>query len=186
MQELLLKFSNKRVNKNEASNVNTHTKLKYKPAKSEDLCADENIKYEEDNKATTNRNKAREESFKFDMKFKRNFVATVNEEDLQSIVIKNMKTSYQCALQEKKERQPAVQTSKEDILAAQDSISLPSPKNWLKRLLSQQFVSPVEQPQPDVDVFCGNPIGMEYWVLSIVYHQLQLQVEKTSKTSLAQ
>ena len=148
--------------------MNTQTKSKYKPAKNEDLCTDKNIKYEEDNKATTNRNKVREDSFKFDMKFERKFVATINEEDLQSIVIKNMKTSSQFAAQENKGRQPAVQTSKEDILdektAAQDSIliSLPKPQNQLKRLLSQQFVSPVEQPQPDVDVFCGNPIGIEY------------------------
>ena len=168
VQELLLKFSNKSVNTKEASNVNTQTKSKYKPAKNEDLCTDKNIKYEEDNKATTNRNKVREDSFKFDMKFERKFVATINEEDLQSIVIKNMKTSSQFAAQENKGRQPAVQTSKEDILdektVAQDSIliSLPKPQNQLKRLLSQQFVSPVEQPQPDVDVFCGNPIGIEY------------------------
>ena len=105
---------------------------------------------------------------KFD-EFDRKFVATVNEEDLQSVVMKKMKTTFQCAVQEKIGRKPAVQTSKEDkedILdektAAQDSISLPKPQNQLKRLLSQQFVSPVEQPQPDVDVFCGNPIGMEY------------------------
>ena len=59
-----------------------------------------------------------------------------------------------------------VQTSKEDILdeetAAQDSVFLPEPKNHLKSLLLQQFVSPVEQPQPDVNVFCANPIGTDY------------------------
>ena len=170
VQELLLKFSNKSVDKNEASNVNTQTKSKYKPAKSEDLCADDCIRHKEDNKATnTNRYKVKEDSYKFDMKFDefdRKFVATVNEEDLQSVVMKKMKTTSQCAVQEKIGRQPAVQTSKEDILdeetAAQDSISLPEPKNHLKRLLLQQFVSPVEQPQPDVDVFCANPIGTEY------------------------
>ena len=46
------------------------TKLKYKPAKSEDLCADSCIRHKEDNKATnTNRNKVKEDSYKFDMKF---------------------------------------------------------------------------------------------------------------------
>ena len=87
------------------------------------MCADENIRYEEDNKATTNRNKVREDNFKFDRKF----IATVNEEDLQSNVIKNMKTSSQCGVQVKEGRQPAVQISKEDILdektAAQDSFA---------------------------------------------------------------
>ena len=137
IQELLLKFSNKSVDKNEASNVNTQTKSKYKPAKSEDLCADDCIRHKEDN-----RNKVKEDSYKFDMKFDefdRKFVATLNEEDLQSVVMKKMKTTSQCAVQEKIGRQPAVQTSKEDILdeetAAQDSVFLPEPKNHLKRLL---------------------------------------------------
>ena len=68
---------------------------------------------------------------KFD-EFDRKFVATVNEEDLQSVVMKKMKTTFQCAVQEKIGRKPAVQTSKEDILdeetAAQDSVSFQNPK----------------------------------------------------------
>ena len=120
VKELWQKFSNKSVNRNEASNVNTQTKYKYMPVKSEDLCADDCIRHKEDNKATnTNINKVKEDSYKFDMKFDdfdRKFVATVNEEDLQSVVIKKMKTTSQCAVQEKIGRQPAVQTSKEDIL----------------------------------------------------------------------
>lgn len=171
VQELLLKFSNKSVNTKEASNVNTQTKSKYKPAKNEDLCTDKNIKYEEDNKATTNRNKVREDSFKFDMKFERKFVATVNEEDLQSIVIKNMKTSSQFAAQEKKGRQPAVQTSKEDkedILdektAAQDSISLPKP-------VKEAAIAAVRVPSGTTTTRCRCVLWQSNWngVLSVEY-----------------
>ena len=128
-----------------------------------------NFRYEEDNQATKTTNKVREDSLSFEMKFDRKFVekqyVSVNEEDMQSIITRDWKTSTQCAVQEKQGIQPVVQPIKEDILdektGAQGSISFQEPQNQLQRLLSQQFVSPVEQPQLNVDVICDNPIGIE-------------------------
>ena len=105
------------------------------------------------------------------MKFERKFVAAINEEDLQSIVIKNMKTSSQFAAQEKKGRQPTVQTSKEDkedILdektAAQDSISLPKP-------VKEAAIAAVRVPSGTTTTRCRCVLWQSNWngVLSVEY-----------------
>ena len=104
---------------------------------------------------------------KFDQ-FDRKFIATVNEEDLQSVVIKKKKTTSQCAVQEKKGRQPVVQTSKEDILdeetEAQDSIFLPES-------LKETAIAAVHVPSGTTTTRCRCVLCQSNWneVLSIEY-----------------